>query len=125
MERLQPPRQLTTPLRYALYFLGYSEVSTIPLCIVSYFKFFPPESELTRSAEFWLQVVFAFAFLKVRIWDWGWESKQLWTEMLVAIRTKPKNKAQIYTFLTCNGLLTVMQVFFLFLLGKEAAGVLL
>ena len=99
-------------LYYGVFFLGVTEVSSIPLALVDLFKQFKPLAARYKTTNARAREVFAAFFIVFRTFYWPVVSFYFWRASLKALQEgTAKADWVVYTFLTVNVLLTSLQFF--------------
>mmetsp|Transcript_15803 Transcript_15803/g.38954 ORF Transcript_15803/g.38954 Transcript_15803/m.38954 type:complete len:270 (-) Transcript_15803:165-974(-) len=101
-------------LYYSIFFFGVSEVSSVFLTFVEFFKEFPPlrnpalNPNLAQFNEI-SRIVFACLFLSIRVVYWPYLSMQFWGDTLNAIWTGKPHFFELTCVLLANIGLTILQ----------------
>lgn len=103
---------------YAVFFLALSEVSSIPLVIMSLTKYYPPTPGSTMAVIAGIApALFAITFTYYRVILWIKVSRQLWSDAHHVLSTgkaeqyRPGKSYCLYLILMINALLTVLQLY--------------
>jgi len=111
---------------YAFFFLGLSEMSSIPLVVITVSETFPPTpntfySMLCNVAQPCFVVLFAY----YRVFQWGKVSYMLWSDSYyvlsngVAEKFRPGKSYILYITLLINILLSLMQIYWFLMIMAE------
>jgi hypothetical protein len=102
---------------YAVFFVGLSEISTVPLCIVIAFqrdKGVPLLSERYPTAELIVGIVFSISFIVCRIFLWGFYSYYFWSDCIdILSHSVPHSTGVVIWYLFANASLSLLQLFWL------------
>jgi hypothetical protein len=111
---------------YGIYFMGCSEASSLPLCVVDFFRFYP-EYGAKKYAIFntFCSLLFAFMFLWFRVIQWISYSIGYWKDALYVLNleTLPTTNVPrfvIMSVLVLNIFFTVLQLVWCTMILKEA-----
>lgn len=97
---------------YSMFFVGFSEVSTIALAVMDIFKVLPHLAERHPVAYENARVTFAVLFLAVRVCYWPTVSYAFWCDSLELLNSGEQHStAATMTFLVANTGLTLLQFF--------------
>eukprot|EP00316_Scyphosphaera_apsteinii_P009911 CAMPEP_0119322312 /NCGR_PEP_ID=MMETSP1333-20130426/57806_1 /TAXON_ID=418940 /ORGANISM="Scyphosphaera apsteinii, Strain RCC1455" /LENGTH=256 /DNA_ID=CAMNT_0007329507 /DNA_START=16 /DNA_END=786 /DNA_ORIENTATION=+ len=97
---------------YAPFYMGFVELSSVPLCIMDCFKEFPALKQLFPELNEMARVVFAVLFLAVRVCYWPVVSFSFWVDSLAELQADgAKPAAVVYAFCVSNFILTLLQFF--------------
>jgi hypothetical protein len=99
--------------------MGLSELSSLPLAFVDFFKQFPKVRAKYPGFNEFVRVLFAASFLPIRGLYWPYASYTFWVHALKALdegSTAPT--FVIYTFMVCNIIMTLLQWFWASLVIK-------
>jgi hypothetical protein len=117
---------------YGVFFLGCSEISTIPLVFVDLAKFFPPIQG--TPYDFFVGAVcgplFAITFFYYRIFKWWQVSFQMFSDIFhvlnngMADKLRPGRNHVLYVMMVLNLGLGLLQLFWAGIIAQEAAKVL-
>ncbi len=112
---------------YAVFFLALSEVSSIPLVVMSLTKYYPPvPGSLMGTIGGIAPPLFAITFTYYRVILWIKVSRQLWSDALHVLSTgkaeeyRPGKKWCLYLILTISALLTLLQLYWFALIVTKA-----
>ena len=105
--------------RNLVFFLGCSEISTIPLLFIDVARFFPPVpgSKYDLFIGAICNPLFAITFTYYRVIAWWKVSRQLFEDCLFVLRTgkahklRPNRNHVLYVMMFCNILLGIMQLY--------------
>jgi len=98
-------------LTYSVYYLGISELSSVPLAGVDFFKHRKPLAKKYPQATNACRQVFAACFIVLRTLYWPYVSYFFWTVSLAALREGTPAPNIVRTFLAFNFVLTALQLF--------------
>ncbi len=111
---------------YAMFFFALSEVSSIPLVIMSLFKYFPTEAGTPQATiEAISGPLFAIFFSYYRVYMWIKVTRQLWSDGINVLSSGASNKYRpgknfaLYLILGISALLTMLQLFWFSLIAAE------
>lgn len=111
---------------YAVFYLALSEVSSIPLAILSIAKYFPPTpGTATATIAGIAPILFAIAFTYYRVILWIQVSYTLWNDCLHVLSNAKSNEYRpgknfvLYTVLASNFFLTLLQLYWFCLIAVE------
>lgn len=111
---------------YAVFFLALSEVSSIPLVVMSVCKYFPPApGSIQETIESMAGPVFAVAFGYYRVYLWIKVTHQMWSDGIhvlsngTANKYRPGKSFALYLILVISALLTLLQLFWFSLITTE------
>jgi len=97
---------------YAIFFIGFAEISTVPLAVMDVFKTLPDLAARYPQAALCTRVVFAACFLSVRVLYWPTICYQFWKDNLVLLETeKQHSTSAVIIFFVANIFLTLMQFY--------------
>lgn len=114
---------------YAIFYLGCSEISTIPLIFIDLARFFPPQPG-TAFQQFVGGVcgpAFAVTFTTYRVILWWIVSRQMFQDIFAVIKDGSANKLRpgrnhvLYVMMALNLFLGLLQLYWFQLILKEAA----
>ncbi|CAM9402608.1 unnamed protein product [Pylaiella littoralis] len=110
---------------YAIFFLGISEVSSVPLVFVDLFKYFPDFAARFPDANHMLRISFALVFLVVRVFYWPIiAGRHLWDTFRSVQAGTVHNVGVVSFFTVCNLTLTLMQWYWGYLIIRAATKML-
>lgn len=104
---------------YGVYFLGLTEVSTVPLVFIDLAGYFPVESGswFDTFVGAICNPLFALTFTIYRVVLWWKVSLLLWSDVRQVFKTgmvemyRPGKSFVLYIFMVCNTLLSVLQLY--------------
>jgi hypothetical protein len=112
-----------------VFYLGCSEISTIPLVFIDLAKFFPPIDG--SSFDFFVGAIcgplFAVAFTYYRVLAWWKVGYQMVSDILyvrnngMAAKLRPGRNHVLYVMMALNFLLGFLQLYWFTLILEEAA----
>ncbi|CAM9920549.1 unnamed protein product [Scytosiphon promiscuus] len=110
---------------YAIFFLGISEVSSIPLSVVDVFKYFPDVAARYRGLNSMLRISFALLFILLRVCYWPVVAGRHLLDTIGSVQAGTVHNAGVVGFFTvCNLTLTLMQFYWGYLIIRAAAKML-
>eukprot|EP00903_Cladosiphon_okamuranus_P006255 g6138.t1 len=110
---------------YAIFFLGISEVSSVPLVFVDVFKFFPDVAARFQGANHLLRISFALNFIVVRVLYWPViAGRHLWDTVGSVKAGTVHDAGVVGFFMACNLTLTVLQWYWGYLIIRAATKML-
>lgn len=111
---------------YSVFYLALSEVSSLPLLVMSISKYFPPaQGSLFAIAQDLSGPTFAVTFTYYRVYLWLKTTKQLWKDVYYCLSTGVSNKFRpgldfcLYLILICCALLSFLQLYWFKLIVME------
>lgn len=116
---------------YGIFYLGLSEVSSISLVLINLAKHFPPTagSPFHMFVEFICGPLFVITFFYYRVVLWWKVNALLWSDALVVIQNgmaeklRPGKSFVLYAFLAFNIPLSILQLYWFWLIVDESAKV--
>eukprot|EP00904_Undaria_pinnatifida_P005341 jgi/Undpi1/1937/HiC_scaffold_12.g05324.m1 len=110
---------------FAIFFLGISEVSSIPLVFVDIFKFFPEVAARCEKANELARIAFAVLFIVLRVLYWPViAGRHLW-DTFGSMQAGTVHNAGVAGFFTaCNLSLTLLQWYWGYLILRAVAKML-
>ncbi|CAM9837212.1 unnamed protein product [Discosporangium mesarthrocarpum] len=106
---------------YAIFFLGISEVSSIPLVFVDLFKYFPEVAKKAGKASDLVRIAFALLFMGIRVIYWPCIAVRHILDTVDSVKAGTVHSVGVVTFfLVCNLTLTVLQWFWGYLITRAA-----
>lgn len=112
---------------YVVFFLALTEVSSIPLVIMSLCKYYPPApGSMQETIQGVAGPLFAVTFGYYRVFLWIKITRQLWSDGIhvlskgIAEQYRPGKSFALYIILLISALLTVLQLFWFSLIITEA-----
>lgn len=111
-------------LYYALFFFGVSEVSSVFLAFVDFFKEFaelrnPRQYPLLAQLNEVTRNIFACVFLTIRVCYWPYVSIKFWADALDALKHAKPHPIEITCIMLANIGLTLLQFYWAFLILKQ------
>lgn len=104
---------------YAIFYLGISEISSIPLVFVDVFKFFPNVAAKFPTVNNLLRMAFALLFILLRGLYWAIVSARHLYDTFLTIQTGTVHNFQVMVFCAlCNVVLTLMQWYWSYLIVR-------
>lgn len=111
---------------YVTFFFALSEVSSVPLVIMSLCKYFPPEpGSMQATMEQIATPIFAITFGYYRVYLWIQVTYQMWCDGLLVLSNGAANKYRpgksfsLYLILGISAFLTLLQLFWFSLILAE------
>ena len=106
---------------YGIYFMGVCEISSLPLAVVDFMRFFPDYKEKYPLVNVINSVLFGLLFVWFRIIKWIQFSAGAWRDSLHVLKMKklPVPRSVVVGVLILNVFFTVLQIFWCGLLLKE------
>ncbi|CAM9625416.1 unnamed protein product, partial [Sphacelaria rigidula] len=106
---------------YAIFYLGISEISSIPLVFVDVFKYFPNVAAKFSTVNHFLRITFALVFILVRGLYWPTVSARHLYDTFQNIQAGTVHSYPVMMFCTlCNFVLTLMQWYWSYLIVRAA-----
>ncbi|CAM9953233.1 unnamed protein product [Ectocarpus sp. 6 AP-2014] len=110
---------------YAMFFLGISEVSSVPLVFVDVFKFFPDVAASFEGVNNLLRISFALIFMVVRVVYWPIVAARHLFDTFGSVQAGTVHDVGVVGFFTaCNLALTFMQWYWGYLIVRAATKML-
>lgn len=105
---------------WAPCFMGLSEISSIPLAFLDFFKQFPEVRARMPKTNDLVRNAFAALFLPIRGVYWPYSSYRFWNTSLAALSDNVSHPplTVMYTFLVCNVFMTMLQWYWASLIFK-------
>lgn len=117
---------------YSVFFLAMSEISSVPLIVMSLCKYFPPaEGSILDTLLAISRPAFAVTFAYYRVFQWWKVSLNLWSDVLFLLRDgsieqhRPGKSFACYFTLISNVILGMLQVYWFSLIVQEILKILL
>jgi len=105
---------------YSLFFIGFGEISTIPLACMDIFKALPQLQKSFPTANLAVSVAFALSFLSVRTFYWPTVCWSFWKDNLELLATGEQHSTiACLVFFVANIILTLMQFYWGYLVAKR------
>jgi hypothetical protein len=118
-------------LYYSVFYLALSEVSSLPLLMMSISKYFPPATgSFHELANDLAGPAFAVSFTYYRVYLWIKMTRQLWSDGMYVMskglsdQYRPGKNFCLYLILGVCGLLSCLQLFWFTLIVRELLNVL-
>ncbi len=111
---------------YSTFFFALSEVSSVPLVVMSLAKYYPPTpGTIMETIGGIAPALFAVTFTYYRVIMWIQVTRQLWSDARYAISSgkaeqyRPGKTWALYFILLSSTLLTLLQLFWFSLIAVE------
>lgn len=102
---------------YAVFYVGLSEISTVPLCIVIALqndRGVPLLKQKYPTFDTFIGILFSISFLFCRIILWGFYSFYFWQDLLeVLLNNTAHSSGIVIWYLIANAGLSILQVYWL------------
>lgn len=95
---------------YSIFFLGVTEASTIPLCIVDVFKYFRKLAAKYETLNTSLRILFALGFMVIRVVWWPCISYRYFSDTYQSYKAGTIHNPSLVTFFAVSNIvLTLLQ----------------